>query len=141
MNGKQLTRRYLAHLGAILTHFGIVGIIYCVAALFSGFIVLFYLMFLLVIALGTLFLAFTIPEYRAMWDKLSNLSDFVAGLANSLPYVIPVSLGLMAIALFLLLLDKDWHKSKSRIVTNIVVLSILVVIFVIFLIGAAGTSR
>ena len=140
MDKKQLTKRYLAHFGAILTHLGIAGLVYSGCALFSGFLVVCYMLILLAIALGTIFLAFAIPEYRAMWANLEGLSNFVADLYNSLYYVIPVTLGLMVLGLVFLLMDKQWEKSKSRIITNIVILSILVVLFIIFIVGAISSA-
>ena len=152
---KNLAKRHIAHLGAIIFNYSIVGFIITMAlaigviaypflAIISMVALVFYYFILVIGAILTIGTVLLSAEYRALFNGpvtkfLMNVGEsadvVVDKMTNLIPIIGMITGGLIVISVGLLLVDRKWEKSKSRLITASVLFAILSIVVALTMFG------
>ena len=152
---KNLAKRHIAHLGAIIFNYSIVGFIITMAlaigviaypflAIISMVALVFYYFILVIGAILTIGTVLLSAEYRALFNGpvakfLMNVGEsadvVIDKMTNLIPIIGVITGGLIVISVGLLLVDRKWEKSKSRLITASVLFAILSIVVALTMFG------
>ena len=152
---KNLAKRHIAHLGAIIFNYSIVGFIITMAlaigvvaypflAIISMAALVFYYFILVIGAILTIGTVLLSAEYRALFNgpvakflmNVGEAADVVVDkMTNLIPIIGMITGGLIVISVGLLLVDRKWEKSKSRLITASVLFAILSIVVALTMFG------
>lgn len=140
MEKGQIVRRYLAHLGIILCHLSIVGVVFIVGSFIAGLLSIFAFLLgliLIVFTIGTIFVM--VPNY---WDKVMWTVDATNNIVNTSISLVPTVAVLTAIfcvaSIVLTALDARWEKARIRLIISSVMCGVVVGLLVVIIAGIAG---
>ena len=140
MTNTQIIRRYLAHLGIILCHLSIFGVVLLLGHFFG--LLLTIMAFLMGIAIilgsvGTIFLF--IPDYLARFSGFVEwMGEFASSSSVFMPVVGIVTAVCCVASIVLTAFDVRWEKARIRLFISIGMVSFVVVLLVGIIVGALG---
>lgn len=140
MTKSQIIRRYLAHLGIILCHLSIAGVVFFVGSFMATLLYIIAFLcgiILIVFSLGLVFLF--IPDYFA---RLGDIGDSLAKFSETSMTLMPTVATLTAVfcvaSIVLTALDARWEKARIRLIISSVMVGVVVALLVGIIIGAIG---
>ena len=154
-------KRYVAHLGSIAFNYSMVGAILTVASLLivilswifmaiTSICAILYYIFLVMATFLSLFTLLASDEFRDLWkvnlfDKLSNATEWLGEATPKIMDALPIMAlvtGIICLVSFVcLLFDRKWEKSKSRLITLVVIVVGLIVLSILVLAGIVSVTK
>lgn len=140
MTNTQIIRRYLAHLGIILCHLSILGVVLMLGNFFGLLLTIFAFLLgvsIILASVGMIFLF--IPDYFA---RLSEFTQWIGKFASASSVFMPV-VGVVTVvcciaSIVLTALDVKWEKARTRLFISIGMVSFVIVLFIGIIVGALG---
>lgn len=132
---KTLARMQVVRLGKILFNLQFIAVAVMVASVLSFLAPAIYYLFLLCIAMLTLFTAFLNPSFSSLWAGGEALTKIAEVLAQSWKYSVPIVLVLAALSIVCLCFDKN-NKHPARISISAVICAFAVIVLILRLINS-----
>lgn len=124
-----LIRMQIVHLGKILFNLQFIAVAVMAASVISFIMPAIYYLFLIFIALLTLFIAFTNPAFTSLWTGGETLTKIADTLTQSWRYTIPIVAILAIFSIICLCFDKNQkHHARILVSTIIAILAIIVLL-------------
>ncbi|MFA6860560.1 MAG: hypothetical protein WCR30_04155 [Clostridia bacterium] len=130
----ELSRRFFARIGVILSTIGLLGVIFTIGTALSFLAVALYMVFLILILMLSMFVLLAKPEFMALFGEASKISEFVSTVSVAVPYILAGSAVCSVLSIILVSLDKNWSKSKSAKAVSIISLIMIALMAVALLI-------
>lgn len=119
----------IVHLGKILFSLQFIAVAVMAASVISFIMPAIYYLFLIFIALLTLFIAFTNPAFTSLWTGGETLTKIADTLTQSWRYTIPFVAILAIFSIICLCFDKNQkHHARILVSTIIAILAIIVLL-------------
>ena len=152
---KSSVKRHIAHLGAIIFNYSMVGfaitlalaigiVAYPFLAILAMFALVVYYFILVIGAIFTVGVVLITPEYRALFSGpipkfLMNIGESTMPVVDKMLDLIPIigiiTIVLIAISMVLLIIDWKREKSIGRVVALFIILIITITIILLALLG------